>query len=609
MPVVESEPACFAAAAQPTTPQIKAEQIRAVYRRMPLAFAGSALCAALLAVTLAHRLTAALLVVWLVAAFGNSAVCAFTWYRFRQARPSLAELPRWERGLLAQVTLAGLIWGAGGLLLHVPGSLAQQILVLLVMLHMTLSGLLIAGCSVTAFMAFITPVLLLSAVPFLASGDGTCTLVGLATLALLPAACVLAQRLARDQRRALEIQLHHRRLAAHLRVQRRAALDACQAKSRFLAMASHDLRQPLHALDLFVKALQERCLALPERELVANVRRSVDAMEELFDALLHISRLDSGTVRRRVVTFPLEELFDRLRLELGPVAGQKGLELVVLRTPVYVRSDPELLTQILRNLLSNAIRYTEHGRVLMCCRGAQGRVRIEVRDSGCGIPPAEHGRVFQEFTQLDNPVRDRRKGLGLGLAIVDRLARLLSHPVTLRSRVGEGSVFAISLPRGKREEHVPVVPAAGIAGFDLSGITVLLLDDDLAARESLERLLARWSCQVVAAASGAEAIAKLEGRPRPADIILVDHRLREQASEVTVLQRLQGELGPEVPALVVMAGGLSERRDCEAGGVPVLGKPVNPARLRTLLAHIASKVARTGARRAWLETPCSSHGT
>jgi two-component system, sensor histidine kinase len=170
-------------------------------------------------------------------------------------------------------------------------------------------------------------------------------------------------------------------------------------------------------------------------------------------------------------------------------------------------------------------------------------------------------------------------------------------------------VFAISMPRGQREEHVPVVPAVNLAGFDLSGLTVLLLDSDLAVREGLERLLTRWSCQVVAAASGAEAIAGLAGKSRPPDIILVDYRLREQAGEVTVLQRLQGELGPEVPALVVMADGLAERRECEAGGVPVLGKPVNPARLRTLLAHIAAKAARTGARRAWLETARSSHGT
>jgi two-component system, sensor histidine kinase len=603
MHIVASDPACLAAPPQPVAALVRAEQLRAVYRRMPLAFTGSALCAALLAVTLAHRLTAAFLTLWLVAACGNSGLCAWLWYRFRQARPGLAELPRWETRLMAAVMVAGLIWGSGGLLLHVPGSLAQQILVLLVMLHMTLSGLLIAGCSVSAFMAFVTPVLVLSAVPFLAGGEGTCTLIGLATLALLPCLAVLALRLARDQRRAIEIQLHHRRLAGQLRVQKRAALDACQAKSRFLAMASHDLRQPLHALDLFVKALQERRLAHPENELVDNVRRSVDAMEELFDALLHISRLDAGSVRRRVVTFPLEELFDRLRMELGPVAQEKNLRFVVERAPVYVRSDPELLTQILRNLLSNAMRYTAHGTVLMCCRREQGRVRVEVRDSGCGIPPMDHGRVFQEFTQLGNPGRDRRKGLGLGLAIVDRLARLLSHPITLRSRVGVGSVFGVSMPRGEREEHVPVVPAINLAGFDLSGITVLLLDDDLAVREGLERLLARWSCQVVAAASGADAILRLEGRARPPDIILVDYRLREQAGEVTVLQRLQGELGPEVPALVVMAGGLAERRDCETGGVPVLGKPVNPARLRTLLTHIAAKAARTGARRAWLETP------
>lgn len=587
-------------APSPTLAQlVKADRLRGQFASMPCAFIGSILGATLLAVTLFQRLTSPLLVSWLLLAYGNSLLGGLLWYRFRRLEPELAELPRWERRLALSAGLSGLIWGAGGLLLHVPGSFTQQIFVLLVMLSMTLTALLIAGGSVTAFVAFTCPVLCLSAVPFLMAGDGPSLMIGLATVALVPVLTLLAARLARVVRHTLKIQRHHKHVLEQLRVQKRRAEEACLGKSRFLAMASHDLRQPLHALRLFVQALQERQLPVHERELVANVRRSVDAMDELFDALLDISRLDAGAVRGRVASFPLEELFERLRFEFVIVAQQKGLRLSIHKTQACVRSDPDLLMQILRNLLSNALRYTQRGGVVMGCRWGRSQLRIEVWDSGCGIPPEQHVRVFQEFTQLDNPERDRRKGRGLGLAIVERLARLLSHPITLRSRVGVGTVFAVSLPRGVQQERArpPVVAGEQATAFDLSGLSVLVIEEDPAARASLERLLGRWGCQVVAVASGAQAIDSLGVLQRPLQVILVEYRLREQASGLMVLQRLEGGLGPEVPALVVMADSIQERRDCEAGGAPVLSKPVNPARLRTLLAHIA-KDTRASARRA-----------
>jgi signal transduction histidine kinase/ActR/RegA family two-component response regulator len=605
MPIVEADPACPGAARvqPPLAVLVRDEQIRAQYAGMPVAFVGSALCATLLGVTLAHRLTYPVLALWLLLAYGNSGLRALLWYRFTKDCPASAALPRWQRRLTVAVALGGMTWGTGGILLHVPGSFTQQIFVLLVMIGMALTALLIAGGSMTAFVVFIYPLLCLSAVPFLMTGDGAYALIGVATLMLLPVMTLLGRRLALNLTHTIETRLSHRQLLEQLSVQKQAAEEASRAKSRFLATASHDLRQPLHALNLFVQALQERRLPPHERELVANVRRSVDAMDELFDALLDISRLDAGAVRSRVATFPLEELFERLRFEFAGLAQEKGLRFTVQKTRLYVRSDPELLSQILRNLLANALRYTARGGVLMGCRRGAGRLRIEVWDTGCGIPHEQHPQVFQEFTQLGNPERDRRKGLGLGLAIVDRLVRLLEHSITLRSTLGRGSMFAVSVPRGEPAEHVPPVHAGDLAGaFNLSGLHVLLIDDDLTARAGQQRLLSRWHCQVTAAASGAEAIQLLGGPPpelrRPPDIIIVDYRLREQASGVTVLQQLQGELGGEMPALVVTAGSAQERRDCEASGVPVLGKPVNAARLRTLLAHVANRAARAGARRA-----------
>ncbi len=337
-----------------------------------------------------------------------------------------------------------------------------------------------------------------------------------------------------------------------MRAQKKAAEEANIAKSRFLAVASHDLRQPLHALALFVQALQDSSLPAHERQLVGNVRRSVDAMEELFDALLDISRLDAGAVHARVATIPLADVFERLAFEYAAVAKQKGLSLRVMKTTAYVRSDPTLLTRIVRNLVANAIRYTERGGVVLGCRRRGNRVSVEVWDTGPGIPLDKRAEVFQEFTQLDNPDRDRRKGLGLGLAIVERLAKLLEHAVELRSEVGRGSVFAISVARGQHDDRAILEPVAEIAaGFDLKGVLALVVDGELSGREAMQALLSTWNCEVVAAASGAEMMALLRDLRSTPDLIIASCRLRGAENGADVIEMLRNEFNAEVPALLV----------------------------------------------------------
>lgn len=572
---------------------IAAEQIRAQYGNMPSALAGNAIFATLLAVTLCNQLRPGVVAGWLAAAYASSCLRYALWRSFRRSRPALEDLPRWGRRFTLSAAIAGLVWGAGGIVLHVHGSFTQQILVLLVIVGMALMAMLIAASSLSAFIAFTYPVLLLFAVPYLMAGDPGSVTIGSTILLLLPIMTRLASRLSRDLRQSLQIRQRNAQLFNELRAQKKAAEEANIAKSRFIAIASHDLRQPLHALNLFVQALQECPLPAPERQLVVNIRRSVDAMEGLFDALQDISRLDAGVVRARQRSFALEELFERLRFEASAVAQEKGLRFTIARTSLHARSDPELLTQILRNLLTNAMRYTDRGGVLLGCRRWGERVRIEVWDTGCGIPDEQRALVFQEFTQLGNPERDRRKGLGLGLAIVERLTRLLGHEIELKSRVGKGSVFAVILPRARPQERLPALEpdsAAG-SGFDLRGVLALILDPELSSRLALETMLRKWSCEVIGASSGAEVVEKLTGVRRAPDIIIADYQLREEANGVALIEQLRGEMSAEVPAVLITASTPAQRRDCEASGVPVLAKPVNPARLRTLLAHVAARPA------------------
>ncbi len=347
------------------------------------------------------------------------------------------------------------------------------------------------------------------------------------------------------------------------------------------------MRQPLHALGLFVQALAETPLTARERQVIGNIRRSVDVMEELFNALLDISRLDAGVVQPKIATVPLSSVFERLRFEYTQIARQKRLQLVVKKTSVFVKTDPSLLARLIRNLLSNALRYTQSGRVVLGCRRCGTSIRIEVWDTGIGIPADRRQEIFREFHQLDNPERDRRKGLGLGLAIVERLAKLLDYPVAVRSVEGRGSVFAITLPRGASEDHRPVDSAPEAAAFDLADTLILVIDDETAVQEGMAALLRKWQCDVLTAGSGEEMKAKLAEVQRLPDLIVSDFRLRGAENGIQVVEMLRNEFNVEIPALLVTGDTAPDRlRDAEACGLPILHKPLNPARLRTLIANV-----------------------
>jgi signal transduction histidine kinase/CheY-like chemotaxis protein len=375
---------------------------------------------------------------------------------------------------------------------------------------------------------------------------------------------------------------------------REAAEEANVAKSRFLAAAGHDLRQPLHALGFFVDALQEQSLPADGRSIVTNIRRSVDVMEDLFNSLLDVSRLDAGIVRPRIATIALAPLMERVRVEYEPAATQKELSLRVPGNSLFVRSDPVLLERIMRNLVANAIRYTDRGKVVLGARRSAHGVRIEVWDSGRGIPKDKHREIVQEFRQLDNPQRDRRKGLGLGLAIVERLVKLLDHPLELRSQLGKGSMFAVTVPRGRREDFVPgEADGQIVVDRDVANSLILVVDDEPDVRESMTTLLGRWRCEVVAAESCEEMLQKLIYVQRIPDLIVSDYRLKEGENGIDVVARLREEFNAQVPALLITGDtGIEQLREAEESGLHVLHKPLNPSRLRALIANLRRERTR-----------------
>lgn len=363
---------------------------------------------------------------------------------------------------------------------------------------------------------------------------------------------------------------------------------ANQAKTRFLAAASHDLRQPMHALALTVGELRETARAPELAALARRIDRSVDALEDLLDALLDVSKLDAGAVQAERRAFPLQPLLERLADEFAPAAEAKGLRFRVAPSSLWTESDPTLLGRCLLNLVANAVRYTREGGVVVGCRRRGGEAEIVVADSGIGIAAADQARIFEEFYQAGSPQRDRAQGLGLGLAIVERVARLLGHAIVVKSQVGRGSTFGVRVPivPPRPGESAPAAPETGA---ELAGLRVLVVDDEPDVRAALDGLLQRWGCSVETAASGGEALAA--GRASP-DLVLCDLRLGDDESGFDVLDRLKARWGKSLHGIIVTADASPERiADAHARGYPLLHKPVRPAKLRALVEELVRERA------------------
>jgi CheY-like chemotaxis protein/anti-sigma regulatory factor (Ser/Thr protein kinase) len=343
----------------------------------------------------------------------------------------------------------------------------------------------------------------------------------------------------------------------------------------------------MQALSMYASVLEERSADANVRRVVNGVQLSVKTLERLFDSLLDISKIESGIIKPHVVAFALMPLVEQVVEAERPIAEQKGLALRLVRTSANARSDPALLERMLKNLLTNAIRYTERGRIVVGCRRlAGGRLRIEIVDSGVGIPTEEQDRIFNEYYQLEGA---SAQGLGLGLPIVKSLGDLLGHRVAVKSVRGRGSVFSIEL-----EQAVEAVAPAAVAPPQpvMAGTMVVLVDDDVEIRASMHLLLETWGCRLVSGASLADVEEKLRaGEVRP-DAVIVDYRLADATTGLQVIERLRAVYGLGLPALVITGTTNLPLLLDRALGIPIVSKPVPPGKLRAFL----SQVGRGGAK-------------
>ncbi|MBI5891700.1 MAG: hybrid sensor histidine kinase/response regulator [Nitrosomonadales bacterium] len=525
---------------------------------------------------------------WAPAAFILYLITFFRALEIRryQRTPEYRKSRRWITVQAAYSGLAGVCWGVASLamLIHLPILLQMFVLTVVTVVAATTASediLLVLPPRAFILACIGPPTLWLFTV-----GDPMHLVLAVMLLAFIAVAISLGNKKGRIFNEAQHLRFQNEFLANELSRQHELLEGASRAKSRFLAAASHDLRQPLAALMIFLEQLEfERQLSPSGKDVLEHAQQATTSLCSLLDGLLDISRLDGHAIRLKIRSFSIQNIFNELEEEFRPLAEQKGIRLKFSPCSAVIESDIILAVQILRNLISNAIRYTPSGRILVGCRHRRGKLSIEVHDTGIGIAEDQLSRIFDEFYQVDNPERDRQQGLGLGLSIVDRAARLLGHPVSLASSPGKGSTFAITVPLAKAailEEEPGTAPSREVP--DLSGRLIAVIENEGSIRVGMQNLLQSWGCKVVVADSAANMIKQLEAKGEPVGMIISDFGLKGTLNGVDAIAVIRQRWGAELPALL-FTGNISKETYALArnAGLPILYKPAKAEALREAL--------------------------
>ena len=596
------------AAAADTERLIRAEQARLLMGNMGSSLLPAIVVALLLVYTLATPDNAVALRLWCGAVIGSKVFASWDARRILRA-PILPEhADRLTRRLMVLNAVDGAAWGALAFAGLDPASAANSILVVAVLAGIVGNSMSLLSPVLPVFAVFCVFELGALAAKVWSLGDLAFQALGMAVLVYLMSLLSQGRNSSRATRAAIQLRFDNIELIDQLRVESgraqralRAAEQANLAKSKFLAAASHDLRQPIHAQGLFLEVLARSPLTPAQREVLASARSASEASASMLHTLLDFSRIEAGVVEAHPAPFRLQPLLAKIESELAPQADAKGLIYRTRDSELVLQSDPALVELVLRNLVSNAVRYTERGGILVGCRRHAGAAVVEVWDTGIGIAAGQQQEIFQEFHQLGNPERDRQKGLGLGLSIARGLARILDAPLALASRPGRGSVFRLTLPLALRAAPAMVDEAAPQQLRPLA-MRVLLIDDDAIVCASMQALLREWGCDC-AAADGVEQALALAPALRP-ELIISDYRLRGQHTGAEAIAALRQQAGRALPALLITGDTAPVRlREARNSGVPLLHKPVAPAQLHRELARIAAALAATRAQAAGADTP------
>ncbi len=545
--------------------------------QFPIVLAGNVVVSSIAAWVLRDRLATDLLLLW-VSAIAIVALVRWLLDGALARSPSPAASRRRLLAFGLGSLVSGLLWGSTAFWLMDPQDPFYTAMIVLMLAGMTAGAVPSLSVHAAVYAAYAIPTLLPVTLVLLLGSEPVIPAAGIFMLLFLVVNLGYSLTLHRNYGETIRRRHENARLVERLREQMRIASEANVAKSKFLAAASHDLRQPLYAMGLFLDSLGSTLETDRQRHLMQRARQSAAALQDLFNALLDISRLDAGAIEVERQPVEVSALLQDLCSEFAPQAREKGLGLEFAPIDGWVESDPVLLGRMLRNLLSNAIRYTSAGTVSVSAEPIGEQLVLSISDTGPGIARSDRARIFEEFQQLENPGRSRAQGLGLGLAIVRRLSRLLGHRLTFDSRLGDGTTFSLSLAR--------VEPSFPDSGFEPDSVhaewcgQVLVVDDEIEVLEALTEVLVGWDMSVAVAGEMEEARELIENGYRPG-LLITDYRLRSGPVGLELIRWAQSRLGNDLGVLLVTGDtGAEELARIHARGVQVLNKPVSASELR-----------------------------
>jgi two-component system, sensor histidine kinase len=550
------------------------EQVRAHYAQIPVMTLAPSLGGLFAVAVLWDAVRNDYLVAGITAVWTLSALRLWLYRRYL-ASPRRDEERRWRVLAIATAFSSGCIWGAAAPLLYPPASADHAVFVLVLLTLLPVVPVAALAAYMPTLIAYYVPCIAPFVVVLALSDTQPERMAALLLLAMMGAMLSFARKYSASLAEAITLE-------ARLAAKADALEDALGQKGRFIAAASHDLRQPVHAMGLFVELLRRGGTSLGRREGLDYLAASLRSLRAMLDDMLHVSRLDARAVHADLRHFRVGPLLQRLRDEFAPQAAARGLDLRCRSKDVAVVSDPALLERMLRNLLSNALKFTSKGGIAMLCRTQGAAVRLQVCDTGAGIPSEHLKDVFEEFTQFDNRQQDDSKGLGLGLAIVERLARLMDHRIKLASTVGRGSTFTIELPYGRADcvvetASAAAAPAAAVLPPDRR---VLIVDDDAAVRLTTTALVEQWGQRAQAAASFGTALT-LAGKGLPPDLLIVDFDLGAGPSGLDLIRQIrQLRADAGLPAILITGDMAADHASTtHRQGIVLLRKPVDPDQL------------------------------
>lgn len=524
---------------------------------------------------------------WFGVSLLNATYQVVYWFRFRNIGADFSKARRCLHWSALNGFIAALVWVMATVFILQKGGETEQFTFILILIIISLSSIFSVGPHLPTFFGFFLGCMIPLTLMVSLGYTNMVSYFYIILVLYIAFSSSVAFLFSRMFLRSLQLRFENIDLVKQLTIQKEAAESANLAKSRFLAAASHDLRQPMHALSLYLSAMKEQFSA-EKLPLLNQAMQCANTMEEMFRALLDVSRLDAQVIKPDKTNFMIGTLLERIQTEFEPEAHAKGLQLRLVPSTLIVDSDQALVGRILRNIISNAVRYTEKGKILIGCRRQKDLVNVYIYDTGIGITEDKQKTIFEEFYQVGNPERDRNKGLGLGLAIVDRISKLLNHNIILRSRIDQGSCFQLQLDRvneftvlaGKNPDHM------SISG-SLTGRIAAVVDDEDEILNATRALLESWKMKVLTDNNGTQIKKQLIDKDIVPDILICDYRLRDNHNGLDVVNELREEFNLEIPAIIITGDTASQRiQAIESSGLLALHKPVDEIELKSTLLRL-----------------------